>query len=132
MNGDAPAVHLVPWTIPKPMGLWYRAFVLTEMGIFITPEMDVSSMEELKAALPAGPDAVVGVLTEHGRGKRSQFVPLESIVGLLANEDAGTIHLKVSDAKQENPMVRVPRRDQLPKIAAAVTNFVKRTKASAA
>ncbi len=131
MTGNPAAVHLVPWTIPKPMGLWYQAFVLTEKGIFITSEMDATSFEELKTAVGVGVENVVSVLGDHGRNKRSRFIPLESVVGLAANEAAGTIHLKVADAATEDPMVRVPRRDQLPKIAAAVTGFVKQSRASA-
>lgn len=131
MTGDAAAVHLVPWTIPKPIGLWYQAFVLTDRGIFITSEMDATSFEELKASVALGLEHVVTLLSDHGRNKRAQFVPLSAVVGLAANEAAGTIHVKVSDPKTEDPMVRIPRRDQLPKIAAAVTGFVKRARASA-
>lgn len=128
MTGDAPSVHLVPWTIPKPMGLWYRAFVLTEKGIFITPEIDYTSLEALKLAVDGGMENILSVLADHGRNKRPQFVPLSSVIGLSANEAAGTIHLKVADAGTEDPMVRIPRRDQLPKIASAVTGFIKQSR----
>lgn len=131
MTGDAPSVHLVPWTIPKPMGLWYRAFVLTEKGVFVTPEIDFTSLEALKVAVDGGLEQTLTILAEHGRNKRPQFVPLDSITGIAANESAGTVHIKVADSGSEDPMVRIPRRDQLPKIAAAVGEFVKRTRAAA-
>lgn len=129
-NGES-RVHLLPWTIPKPVGLWYRAFVLTQNGIYITPEVDFTTIEALKAALDQGEEAVLELLTVHGRSKRSQFVPISLVSGLTVNEPAGTLHLKVSDDSVDNPMVRIPKRDQLPKLAKALTAFIKRSREQA-
>jgi len=128
MSDEAPSVHLLPWTIPKPMGLWYRAFVLTSKGIYITPEVDFTTIESLKGSLAEGEDAVLELLTVHGRSKRAQFVPLNAVSGIAANEAAGTIHVKVSDDSLDNPMVRIPKREQLPKLAKALTTFIKRSR----
>ncbi len=125
-------VHLLPWTIPKPVGLWYRSFVLVEEGIYVTPEMDFTSFEELKGSIDGGADEVLRVLTDHGRSKRSQFVPIGAVVGVAANEAAGTIHIKVDGDHLDDPMVRVPKRDQLPKVAKALAAFVKRARANSA
>ena len=132
MTSDDPTeespVRIIPWTIPKPMGLWYQAFVVSDSGLFITPEMDVTTFEELKAAVEEGLDAVITNLTGHGRNKRPQIFALATITGVSANESAGTIHVRVADEDIENPMVRVPKREQLPKIARALTELIKRSR----
>ena len=123
---DTTSFKLISWTIPSPRGLWYRGIVLTPKGLFITPELDVVSMDSIAAAIEQGPEEVLPILTGHGRFKRCEFIKLTALQSVSVNTNTGTIHMTTEDS---DTSVRVPDRALQAKIAAALGEYVRQVRA---
>lgn len=106
--------RLLDWTIPTPQGLWYQAFVMIDRGLFVTPKIDTTTMEALKAAAAADAQTVVGLLTDHGRSKRPDYFAWEKITAIQLNALIGSIEI-VAEAKTVS--INVPDRKRVEKIA---------------
>ena len=99
--------------MPSPQGLWYRAIVVIDKGIFVTPKVDVTTLESFKAAASVDTAEVVKVLTGHGRFKRPQFLAWTSISAIRINASTGAIDIECSEGTVS---VTVPDRERLQKL----------------
>ena len=116
-------VHVLPWKVPTPRGLWHRAFVLTERGCFVTPDIDYTMMQSIKAAAAEGAEEVVRVMTEHGRSKRVQFLPWADITTVRVSPGLGLIEIGGDDRGMLG--VKIPDRERLEKVGKALTRIWK-------
>ncbi len=128
------SARILQWTVPTPRGLWYRAFVVTPKGVFLTAEIDVTSMQAISEAANAVDGSAEGWASLRKalatkRFKQPTFVPLGEITGISRNVTGGWIDL-VSES--DTTRARVPNRDQLAEVADALSVAVKAARAAAA
>lgn len=107
--------RLLNWTIATPRGLWYRTVILAEQGVFVTPEVDASTMQAITEASKSGTIELVRKLNSLGRFKKARFLAWGEITAILVNEDTGTIELTASE--KETVSVVVPDRERLKAMA---------------
>ncbi len=105
--------RLLTWTIPSPQGLWYRAIVVIDQGLFVTPKIDVTTLESCKSAASTDTAELVEILTGHGRFKRPQFLAWASITAIRQNSATGSIEIECGE---HSVSVTVPDRDRLDKL----------------
>lgn len=103
---------------------------MIDKGIFVTPDIDTMSLNGLKDAAAVDVKELVSQLTGHGRFKRAQFFPWESITALRMNKSCGSIEI---EADSETTTVKVADRERLEKLARvlAVTHAAQTTELSA-
>lgn len=104
-------MHVLSWKIPTPKGLWYRALVGVQKGLFVTPDVDVTTLNAIKAAAKTGPADVVQELNGNGRSKRAQFVAWNEVTAIRATPGMGT--LEIESAGREPLVVKVADRERL-------------------
>lgn len=109
--------RLLTWAIPTPQGLWYRAVVVIDRGVFVTPRVDVTTLEALKTASAEGTTELVKALTEHGRSKRPDYVAWESITAIRQNSSVGEIEI---EADEKVISFTIPDRERMDKIGRAL------------
>jgi hypothetical protein len=114
--------RLLTWTIPTPQGLWYRAIVVIDKGIFITPKIDVTTLESFKTAAASDTSELVEALTGHGRFARPQYLNWSSITAIRSNASAGLIEIEAGDNATS---VAVPDRDRLEKLGRVLAASLK-------
>ena len=107
--------RLLTWTVPTPRGLWYRSIIVIDQGLFITPDIDTSTMEALKKAASAGTEELVSALTSHGRFKRPRYLSWSTLEEVRHSPTTGTIELVVEG--EEAVSVVIADRDRSEKLA---------------
>ena len=121
-----PEPRLLTWTIPAPQGLWYRAIIVIDRGMFITPKIDYTTLEALKSAAETDTAKLIDVLTGHGRFSRPQYLNWTSITAIRMNTSAGLIEIEAGDDGATS--VAVPDRDRLEKLGRVLAASLKAAK----
>ncbi len=110
--------RLLTWAIPTPHGLWYRAIVVIDRGIFVTPKVDVTTLDSARAAAATDAAELIENLTGHGRFKRPQFLAWKSITGIRSNASTGAIDIECGE---QTVSVTIPDRERLEKLGRVLT-----------
>ncbi len=127
----SPSIEIFDWTIPTQRGLWYQAVVFVERAIFVTAEVDVTTIKSIKGVVPGGSRAVMEMMMQHGRFKRPTIIKVDELTDL--RRDAGKGNLDFHTAEGSVVKVRVPDRERLDSLAKEVARSWKlRTAALAA
>lgn len=115
-------VALHQWTIPSPRGLWYRGIVRIDHLLFVTSEVDYSTMEAIQSAVPGDAKELVTTLMGHGRFNRPQAVKISDITGLERDATKGLLRIVTTEETIE---LKVPNRDRLDEVARIVATTIK-------
>ncbi len=115
-------VALHQWTIPSPRGLWYRGVVRIDHLLFVTSEVDYTTMEAITAAVPGDPKELVETLMGHGRFNRPTAVKIADITGLDRDATKGLLTIKTDETTIE---LKVPNRERLDEVAKHVAVIIK-------
>ncbi len=124
---DDTTIRLLTWKVPTPRGLWHRAFVVTEKGLFLTPDIDTTTMNGLKKAADSDPGELLAQLTGHGRFKRSTFLAWPSITSVRHNGATGIIEVETEDGVTTAKVADRERLEKLARVLAATTAALKQT-----
>lgn len=115
-------VALHQWTIPSPRGLWYRGIVRIDHLLFVTSEVDYTTMEAIQNAVPGDPKELVTTLMGHGRFNRPTTVKIADITGLDRDATKGLLTIVAGDQTVE---MKVPNRERLDEVAKHVAMLIK-------
>ena len=121
-------VALHQWTIPSPRGLWYRGIVRIDHLLFLTSEVDYTTMEAIQGAVPGDPKDLVTTLMGHGRFNRPVTVKIADITGLDRDATKGLLTIRTDEESYE---MRVPNRDRLDEVARLIAKTIKQHTAAA-
>lgn len=113
--------RLLTWKVPTPRGLWHRAFVVTEKGLFLTPDIDTTTMNGLREAADSDPAKLLTLLTGHGRSKRSTFFKWHAINAIRHNGSTGIIEVETDDGVTTAKVADRERLEKLARVLAATT-----------
>ncbi len=130
MNAS-PRIEVFDWTIPTPRGLWYQAVVFVERAIFVTAEVDISTLKTIKAVVPGGARAVMETIMTHGRSNRPTVIKIDELTDLRKDTGKGTLEFFTAEGSAVK--CRVPDRERLDELAVEIARDWKlRTAALAA
>lgn len=121
-------VALHKWTIPSPRGLWYRGIVRIDHLLFVTSEVDYTTMESIEQAVPGDPKELVTTLMGHGRFNRPVALKIAEISGIERDATKGMLRIV---AGEESLELRVPNRERLDEVAKLIAKTVKQTQTTA-
>ncbi len=119
-------VALHQWTIPSPRGLWYQAIIRIDHLLFVTAEVDFTTMQTLQQAVGGEPKALVQTLMDHGRFNRPTALKISDVSDLKRDATKGQLII-VTDEKTLS--LRVPNRDRLDEVARSAAAILKEARA---
>ena len=120
---------VLDWVIPRPTGRWHQAVVVTDVHVWVTPELSFAENEQMEAAAAAGRTAFHEFVRGSGWIERPPRAAINEIRGIAWQESNGM--LRIAHADDEIISAMIPDRSRGGKLAeglkAALRARVKKT-----
>ena len=120
-------IDLHKWTIPSPRGVWFRGIVRIDHLLFITSEVDQTTMKSIEEAVGGDTKELVTTLMGHGRFNRPTTLKIADITGLERDATKGLLTIQTGDEEVE---LKFHNRDRLDEVAKLVAATIKQHRAA--